>query len=232
MRTSIGISQAELGRQLGVTQTTISNWESGKTAPSKEQLGLLAKALGSEARAGSSAITQGGGYGEWLETARVQKGLTRNDLAAASGVSAIAIYNIETGRTENPRPSTRDKLEKALGVRAPPAIVKAAAEEADIPSLGQLLDFDPHDENDYPAEPGVYVFYDVSDRPVYVGQSSDIRKRIRSDHSEKFWFRTPIVYKASYVRVDDSTLRQQLESTLIKFLKSNAVINRQLVSRG
>jgi hypothetical protein len=54
---------------------------------------------------------------------------------------------------------------------------------------------------------------------------------MRTHHNEKFWCRTPIVHKASYVRVEDQTLRRQLESTLIKFLKSNAVINRQQVVR-
>jgi excinuclease UvrABC nuclease subunit len=85
--------------------------------------------------------------------------------------------------------------------------------------------------NDFPNEPGVYVFYDISDRPIYVGESGDIRRRIRQDHIEKFWYRTPIVEKASYVRVDDQTLRRQLENTLIKFLKSNAVINQRQVDR-
>jgi hypothetical protein len=75
------------------------------------------------------------------------------------------------------------------------------------------------------------VFYDVSDRPIYVGESGNIRSRIKNDHTEKFWYRTPIVDKASYVRVDDQTLRRQLESTLIKFLKSNAVVNQRGVDR-
>jgi transcriptional regulator with XRE-family HTH domain len=171
-------------------------------------------------------------YGEWLSAMRVERQLSRADLAARAGVSAVQIYNIETGRTGNPRASTRQRLETGLGVSAPQALVAAVEQEAQLEGgLGSLVDFDPHDENDYPSEPGVYVFYDVSDRPVYVGESGDIRRRIRTDHNEKFWYRTPIVYKASFVRVEDQTLRRQLESTLIKFLKSNAVINRQQVVR-
>jgi transcriptional regulator with XRE-family HTH domain len=184
--------------------------------------------LGRPAGAGGAPGTN---YGEWFNAVRVAKGLTRPDLAAASGVSAIQVCNIETGWTENPRESTRKKLESALGIAAPEAVVDAVEQEAEIGGLGALIDFDPHDENDYPNEPGVYVFYDISDRPIYVGESGDIRKRIRGDHTEKFWYRTPVVEKASYVRVDDQILRRQLESTLIKFLKSNAVINRQQVIR-
>ena len=63
-----------------------------------------------------------------------------------------------------------------------------------------------------------------------MGKSDNIRRRVR-EHADKFWYRSPIVEKASYVRVDDATLRGQLEETLIKFLKSNAVINQRLVDR-
>lgn len=63
-----------------------------------------------------------------------------------------------------------------------------------------------------------------------MGKSGDIRRRLR-DHVEKFWYRSPVVEKAAYVRVEDGVLRGQLEETLIKFLKSNAVINQRFVDR-
>jgi hypothetical protein len=122
------------------------------------------------------------------------------------------------------------KLENALGAEAPDALLKAVEEEAEIEGVGQFTDFDPHDENDFPEEPGVYVLYDISDRPIYVGEGGVIRERIR-DHMQKFWYRAPIVEKASYVRVEERRLRRQLEDTLIKFLKSNAVINKRQVDR-
>jgi excinuclease UvrABC nuclease subunit len=93
-----------------------------------------------------------------------------------------------------------------------------------------VTDFDPHSEDDFPREPGVYVLYDISDRPVYVGKSANIRDRIRG-HVDKFWYRSPVVEKAAFVRVEDAVLRGQLEETLIKFLKSNAVMNQRLVDR-
>jgi excinuclease UvrABC nuclease subunit len=108
--------------------------------------------------------------------------------------------------------------------------VEAVERSAEIEGVGRMSDFDPHTDDEFPPEPGVYVLYDVSDRPVYVGKSDNIRRRLR-DHVDKFYYRRPIVEKASYVRVDDATLRGQLEETLIKFLKSNAVINQQLVDR-
>jgi transcriptional regulator with XRE-family HTH domain len=226
LRMDRGLNQAILAGKVGVTQPTISNWESGKTSPSDRQIHLLRDVLGT-----GDLSTAPAQYGEWLSSTRIEKGLSRNELAAKSNVSAPQIFNIETGSTANPRATTRKKLEKALGTDSPEKLVKAVEQEAEIPDVGQFVDFDPHDENDFPNEPGVYVFYDISDRSIYVGESGDIRKRIRSDHMEKFWYRTPIVEKASYVRVEDQKLRRQLENTLIKFLKSNAVINRRQVDR-
>lgn len=108
--------------------------------------------------------------------------------------------------------------------------MQAVEQSAEIRGVGRLTDFDPHSDEDLPRDPGVYVLYDISDRPVYVGKSGNIRDRLRG-HVDKFWYRSPIVEKAAYVRVDDAALRGQLEETLIKFLKSNAVINQRLVDR-
>ena len=101
---------------------------------------------------------------------------------------------------------------------------------AEITGVGRLTDFNPHDEDDFPAEPGVYVFYDISERPIYVGESSNIKARVRN-HVDKFWYKSPIVETAAYVKVDAASLRKQLEETLIKFLQSDAVINKKAVDR-
>jgi transcriptional regulator with XRE-family HTH domain len=142
LRLGLGLSQKALAGELGVTQPTISNWESGRTSPSREQEERLGEVLGRPAGAGAAPGTN---YGEWFNAVRVAKGLTRPDLAAASGVSAIQVYNIETGWTENPRESTQKKLESALGIAAP-EVVDAVEQEAEIGGLGALIDFDPHDE--------------------------------------------------------------------------------------
>ncbi len=169
-------------------------------------------------------------YGDWLSATRNTKNLTRSQLAAKAGVSEEQIWNIETGRTDNPRTSTRKKLEGALGSAAPAGLVKAVEMESEIGNVGRFVDFDPYDDEEVPDEAGVYVLYDVSQRPVYVGESGNIRSRIK-EHQDKFWFKSPIVNAASYVRVDEQKLRRQLEDTLIKFLKSNAVINQKQVVR-
>ena len=102
-------------------------------------------------------------------------------------------------------------------------------EEATIKDVGELIDFDPHDDEDLPSFPGIYVLYDISERPIYVGQG-EIKRRIR-DHRDKFWFKPPIVETGAYVRIDERALREKVETILIRFLKSNAVINKQKVDR-
>jgi transcriptional regulator with XRE-family HTH domain len=222
------LSQAALGDKIGVTQGAVSSWETGRIAPPHEQVEALARIFGPNGAIPATSPSQD--YGEWLRERREAADLTREQLAAQSGVSAVQIYNIETGRSTNPREKTRDAFERALDENAPRELVQAVEDSAEIKGVGQMTDFDPHSEDDFPREPGVYVFYDVSDRPVYVGKSANIRDRVRG-HVDKFWYRTPIVEKAAYVRVGESVLRGQLEETLIKFLKSNAVINQRLVDR-
>lgn len=112
----------------------------------------------------------------------------------------------------------------------PKDAVDEAEREAEVEGLGALEDFDPHEIEDRPALPGIYVFYDISDRPIYVGEAENVKRRIK-DHEEKFWFKQPIVESASWIRIADGRLRRQIETLLIKFLKSNAVINKKDVDR-
>ena len=51
-----------------------------------------------------------------LEFARIMKGWSLTELSKRSGVSAMCIYQIETGRTKCPREETMMALADALGV--------------------------------------------------------------------------------------------------------------------
>jgi transcriptional regulator with XRE-family HTH domain len=152
------------------------------------------------------------------------------ELAETAGLSAPAIYNIESGRISNPRAETIRKLERALGIALSVETKEEIREEATIKGLGEFVEFDPHNDGDLPSEPGIYMLYDISERPIYVGQGSNIRNRIRSDQ-EKFWFKRPIVETAAYVKIEGKNLREKVEKLLIRFMKSNAVINKQNVER-
>jgi transcriptional regulator with XRE-family HTH domain len=156
--------------------------------------------------------------------------MTRARLASLAGISPLAIYLLETGRTQNPQERTRNQLVAALDQEPPADAVAATEEAAEIEGVGRLTDFDPHDVDHLPQGPGVYVFYDVSQRPIYVGESQDMARRIAT-HRDRFWFRSPIVESGSFISIHDDALRRQVEQVLIRFLKSNAVINRQHVQR-
>ncbi len=230
-----GLTQAAVADKLGTSQATVHNWEADRSRPKEDQLQRLEKTLGlvrpgPRKKNGNDTPDASLAFGRWLGRTRELRGLSVPELAEASGVSVPAIYNIEAGRSPNPRDSTRQKLERALKEDAPSEVIEVAQEGSAIAGLGPLTDFDPHDKSDRPGRPGVYVFYDVSDRPMYVGKASNIARRVK-DHEEKFWFKYPIVAHAAYVEITDEMLRHQVEQVLIRFLKSNAVINKQSVDR-
>lgn len=225
-RIQTGWSQTELAEKIGVSQGKISNWETGKGDPDSKQLKDLHAVLDlgqSESSVEMSPLAA------WLTKARSEKGWSIPELANKAGLTPPAIYRIESGGTLNLRKSTREKLERLLGSISQETDI-AVSKEAQVEGLGALEDFDPHDDDERPPEPGIYVLYDVSERPIYVGEGGNVRKRIK-DHEEKFWFKRPIVESASWIKIADSTLRNQIETLLIKFLKSNAVINKQNVER-
>ena len=69
------------------------------------------------------------------------------------------------------------------------------------------------------------MLYDISEQPLYVGQGRAVDKRT-SNHNDKFWFKSPIIELALYVRIDDQILRERFEVVLIKFLTRKAAINK------
>jgi len=230
------MTQADLGDKLRVSQVTISNWEIGRVIPPKEDKIKLKRILGAqwtEPSAEKEEEIAGDGpspMAGWLNRARLEKGMSVPELAEAAGLSAPAVYNIETGRIANPRAETVRKLERALGKDLPREAKDEISEESTIQGVGELVDFDPHDPNDLPSVPGIYVLYDISERPIYVGQGGDIKVRLRS-HGDKFWYKSPIVQTGAYVKIEEKGLREKVETLLIRFLKSNAVINKQNVER-
>ena len=141
-------------------------------------------------------------------------------------LSVGTIRNIELGETQ-PWSSSISKLEKALGLSYGTVSedTKPDAEESDLP-FGPLRPFDPHHDGELPAEPGVYMLFSADEHPVYVGRSDNIKKRMQN-HQEKFWFRSPVVERGKFVRVDDKEIRKRMESLLIIVIgEKNLIINK------
>jgi transcriptional regulator with XRE-family HTH domain len=226
------LTQQELASKLGITQATISNWEIGKGEPDEEQKEKLQSVLGPETF--SQEVTgqkdESSVLAAWLSRARQEKDLTVAQLAEQANVSVPTIYNIESGSAQNPRRRTIEALEKALGKKFEQEFKEEVRKASTVEGVGEFQDFDPHNKADWPSESGIYVFYDISERPVYVGMATNIAGRIQG-HEDRFWFKRPIVEQASYITVADKKLRKQIETILIKFLKRNAIINKQGVDR-
>ena len=246
-----GLTQQALADKVGVTAAAVSTWESG-TQPKGANKSALEDFLGplSVSRAAKSRkVSKPSGmrkekaskvpvatidsevssFGGWLRDRRTRAAMSVPELAKKAKISSVAIYNIESGKSQNPQPATRDSLAKALGGVVPKEVVAETEQEQAIVGLGSLTDFEPNSQKDWPQCSGVYVLYDISQRPIYVGKATkNISSRLRS-HLNTFWFRSPIVHFGSYIEVKDERLCHQLEQVMIKFLKSSAVINKQSI---
>jgi transcriptional regulator with XRE-family HTH domain len=161
-------------------------------------------------------------FGTWVRDNRIKQSRSVSELAKSARIAIATLHGIENGKFQNPQDATKRKLEKALKLTAPPP----PPPPSPVAGIGPLEDFNPHVKNKWPKRPGVYVFYDKNERPIYVGQSADISTRL-SHHFGMFWFKYPIVAKVSFVEVKDTTVRKQLESALIRFMKNSLVINEQ-----
>jgi transcriptional regulator with XRE-family HTH domain len=223
-------SQAKLAERLGVTQTLVSFWENGKTVPSAAHQTLLERLLGigsgRDAGREDEGPDQRSAFAAWLLRTRQAKEMSVPELAAASGLSPLALYRIESGQTESPRQSTIARIEKALGSKVDADVAGAIQRESTVEDVGEWSEFDPHSDEELPDGGGVYVLYDATERPIYIGMSEDIGRRIR-EHSMKKWFIQPVVSAAGAIQIADKKLRRQVEKALIKVLGRSLLINQQ-----
>ena len=164
-------------------------------------------------------------FGEWLTTQMEEKDISITRLAELSGITYTGIWNITEGNTVSPRDETRKRLAKALDSRIPKNVEEVSESEQSIIPGYEWVDFTPSDLETIPTEPGIYVFYDITDRPVYVGKSNkSVRARIK-DHSTRFWFKEPLVVRGSFLHAPDDELCNKIELILIKFMGKHALLN-------
>jgi len=238
-RRDAGLTQAQLAKLVGVSTSQISQWENGKGVLSKQEKHNLRDALSRRLTppvpqdktvptkpAPRTNSTQATPVGRWLNEARVRDGRSIEALAHASKTSVTTVESIESGRTRFPREATLERLANALGILPPAQLQRQREERETLTGIGVFEDFDPHSMDDVPISAGVYVFYDRNDHPIYVGQTRNLRRRVKQ-HEEKFWFKKPLIDSASFIPIKDNTLRESVEEALIYLLRSSAVINEK-----
>lgn len=225
-----GLTQAKLAEKIGVTSASVSTWEAGGgiSENNKKKLEKILGPLSPAKTKKASMVLEDeiSSFGIWLREQRENKSLSVPELSNLSKISRPTIYFIENGKIQNPQVSTRNKLAQALDQSVPEQVIQDTEQDQEIAGLGSLTDFDPYLKTEWPQCSGVYVLYDISQRPIYVGKGENIASRLKHHH-DRFWFKSPIVEHGSYIEVKDKELRHKLEQAMIKFLKSNAVINRQ-----
>jgi transcriptional regulator with XRE-family HTH domain len=171
-----------------------------------------------------------GSFGKWLQSEMAKQNIGIQDLADKTGLTYVGIWNIVRGNTKWPREATRKRISNALNSQVPFEV------ETDITTQSSVsgytwTDFSPYDLQTIPELGGIYVFYDITDRPVYVGKSnSNVRGRVQ-DHQTRFWFKQPLVMRGSFLAVSDQEMCDKIEMILIKFLGNHALLNFKGVRR-
>lgn len=163
--------------------------------------------------------------GEWLTQEMERQGMSIGDLVQRTGLTYTGIWNIVQGNTVSPRDETRRKLAAALQQAIPAAVeIEVEHQASAIPGY-DWVDFTPSDIETVPDQGGVYVFYDITDRPVYVGKASKSARARVKDHQTRFWFKAPLVVRGAFLSVSDPEMGSKIEMILIKFLGKHALLN-------
>ena len=147
--------------------------------------------------------------------------MTQADLARSAKVSSITISNLVTGKTENPQPGTRRKIENALRQSGkkegepPPTI------DPNEPVVG--IRYEKNEYDQAPSEVGVYVIHDKRGWPTYVGKGN-IRNELRH-YSEQKWAHSHSARTFSYALIDNDKDADRIETIVIKFMADSLLVN-------
>jgi transcriptional regulator with XRE-family HTH domain len=90
-RESQGIEQGELARRVGVTQQTVSKWETSVTVPRPGRMAALARALDLDAGLlhATAGLAEGDGHPSPRRGGRPPKGIRLGDLTEAQLVALL-----------------------------------------------------------------------------------------------------------------------------------------------
>jgi transcriptional regulator with XRE-family HTH domain len=165
-------------------------------------------------------------FSEWLRLQMEAKSLNRNQLAKLAGCHHTTLTAILNRRIENPSNEMMEKLRNALDEEIPQKVADIIKKKKIFENKQDVWDdFNPHDHDSIPNKPGVYALFSPTNVVMYVGKAQNVRSRIAS-HREKKWFLEDIIEYGMLFYSDDPDDRTRIEDILIKFLRSNAWLNK------
>ena len=100
-------SQTELAEKAGVSQMTVSNWETGKATPKPDQRKLALEVLGiskeqSEIKQADIPLEQEqqgpSAFGSWLSRVRLERKMSVGELAIKAGFSPAQLGQVAAGK--------------------------------------------------------------------------------------------------------------------------------------
>lgn len=224
-----------MGEKLGISQGYVAQIENESVNASPRVTQKILELSGQSRAEIESALKKAAekesDFGDWVQERRAKLGLSRQELADKAGIPYITLYFIEKHETESPRQATIDAIKKVLGEL--PKDVQTEVVDSAQGGFGEYQGPFPFKEWESSIDdktPGIYVFYDVSNRPVYIGESKDIKRRIY-EHDREFWFKPPVVHKVAYLVVKDDDIRARLEAAMIALVGEHAILNKQHTRR-
>jgi transcriptional regulator with XRE-family HTH domain len=108
-RLDLGLLQSEVADTLGVTESTICSWETGRTSTQLRFIPRIIAFLGYDPLSGASHQTSG----ERIIAARQRLGMTQKELARTLGVDPTTVGRWERG-TGKPSKGLEERIEGFL----------------------------------------------------------------------------------------------------------------------
>jgi putative transcriptional regulator len=113
-RAALGISQAALATQVGLSDKAAVEIETGRKDPSTEMTYRLARALGLPPTTLASGLIDDPARAQTIRERRQVAGIMPREMAGTIGISTQHLRNVESG-IKNPGPALRAALAAELG---------------------------------------------------------------------------------------------------------------------
>jgi transcriptional regulator with XRE-family HTH domain len=227
----LGISGYALSKHAGCNPRTVTMICKGEIKNPSEQMMERLRVAIDQIKSGISSHeeeVEGNDFdfAEWLTFQMEAKSLNGTQLSKLAGCHNTTILAILNRRIENPSNEMMEKIRTALQEEIPLVVTNDLNEKKKFDNKQDVWDdFNPHDHDSIPNKPGVYALFSPTNIVLYVGKAQNVRSRIAS-HREKKWFLQDIIEYGMLFYSDDENERKKIEDILIKFLRTNAWLNK------